>query len=109
MYFYLPSILYLLNSQYFIQFLITSKHNKSYRTTMDLSKFKNSSKTKSTSQQKDAGFLKKNYTRAKYWLYPPTTDRRNERMTQYRTFAIFLGAVAAVVVFEDKIKTFLEI
>lgn len=76
---------------------------------MDLSKFKNSTKGKSAIQQKDAGFLKKNFYRAKYWLYPPTTDRRNERMSQYRTFSVFLGAVIAVVVFEDKIKAFLEI
>lgn len=63
----------------------------------------------SSSKKEQHGFLTKNYYRAKYWLVPPTVDRRKERYSQYKTFGIFLGAVAFVVVFEDKLKNFLEI
>jgi len=51
--------------------------------------------------------FKKNYYRLKYWLVPPTTDRRKERMDQYKDLALFIAAVATVAVFEDKIKNFL--
>jgi hypothetical protein len=45
----------------------------------------------------------------KYWLLPPTSDRRKERIEQYKDLAIFIAAVATVAIFEDKIKGFLEI
>ena len=77
---------------------------------MDLSKFKESSRLTSTAgNAKKTNFLTRNYTRVKYWVYPPTTERRKERFSQYKDFSIFLGAVIAVAVFEDKIKSFLEI
>lgn len=76
---------------------------------MDLSAFKNSSRVGAQGSGNKQGFFKKNYTRAKYWLYPPTTDRRKERLSQYKDFGMFIGAVIAIMVFEDKIKNFLEI
>lgn len=75
---------------------------------MDLSKFKNSSRIGNKSPEKQ-GFLSKNFTRAKYWILPPTSDRRKERLSQYKDFGMFIGAVLAIAVFEDKIKSFLEI
>lgn len=73
---------------------------------MDLSKFKSSSKQ---NEKKEVNIITKNYYRAKYWLYPPTVDRRRERISQYKTFGLFLGSVILVVALEDKIKSFLEI
>ena len=75
---------------------------------MDLSKFKNSSRIGNAKSDKH-GFLSKNFNRAKYWILPPTSDRRKERLSQYKDFAMFIGAVLAIAVFEDKIKNFLEI
>ena len=76
---------------------------------MDLSKFKNSSKISNQKYDNKQGFLSKNYNRAKYWLLPPTTDRRKERLTQYKDFGMFIGAVLVIAAFEGKIKDFLEI
>lgn len=73
---------------------------------MDLSKFKNSSRIGATKSEKN-GFLTKNFNRAKYWILPPTSDRRKERLSQYKDFGMFIGAILAIAVFEDKIKTFL--
>lgn len=53
--------------------------------------------------------MKKNFYRLKYWLLPPTTDRRKERIEQYKDLGIFIAAVAVVAVFEDRIKNFLDI
>lgn len=78
----------------------------SHNLKMDLSKFKNSVEKKPDNKQ---GFLTKNYYKAKYWFYPPTVDRRKERFSQYKNFGVFLGSILFVVVFEDKIKNFLEI
>ena len=73
---------------------------------MDLSKFTNKSRTAPT---ESAGFLKKNYYRVKYWILPPTSDRRKERLAQYRDLSFFIGSIILVSVFEEKIKNFLEI
>jgi len=73
---------------------------------MDLSKFTN--KSKGTPAQSH-GFLKKNYYKLKYWVLPPTSDRRKERVAQYKDIGIFIGAILVITVFEDKIKNFLEI
>lgn len=67
------------------------------------------SKLRSSKGKEERGFLKKNITRAKYWLLPPTTERRKERISQYKDFGIFLGAILVVALCEDKIKNFLEI
>lgn len=73
---------------------------------MDLSKFKNSSRISAQKSERH-GFLTKNYTRAKYWFYPPTTEKRKERFSQYKDFGMFIGAVIVIMTFEDKIKSFL--
>lgn len=75
---------------------------------MDLSKFTNKSRGSGSSAE-EKNFLKKNYYRLKYWLLPPTTDRRKERVQQYKDLGLFITAVAAIAIFEDKIKNFLEI
>ena len=76
---------------------------------MDLSKFKESSRIGGNKSVKKPNFITTNYTRVKYWVYPPTSERRKERFAQYKDFSLFLGAIIAVAIFEDKIKNFLEI
>jgi hypothetical protein len=72
---------------------------------MDLSNFKESSRPASNK----AGFLHREFTRLKYWILPPTNDKRKERFAQYRDFGLFLGVTAAVVIFEEAISNALEI
>ena len=68
---------------------------------MDLSNFKESSRPASNK----AGFLHREFTRLKYWILPPTNDKRKERFAQSRDF----GVTAAVVIFEEAISNALEI
>lgn len=72
---------------------------------MDLRSFKES--TRPAAQK--ASFLERNYTRAKYWLVPPTNEKRKERYAQYKDLAIFVGAALTVAYFQDSISRFLEI
>ena len=71
---------------------------------MDLSAFHSGAR----SGQGNTGWKAK-YSQLKNWLYPATKDKRKERMGQYKDLSIFLGSILAVVIFEDKIKNFLEI
>jgi len=73
---------------------------------MDLSKFTNKSKSTPTQSQ---GFLNKNYNKLKYWVLPPTSDKRKERISQYKNIGIFITSILIISTFEDKIKNFLEI
>jgi|JI10StandDraft_1071094.scaffolds.fasta_scaffold130703_1 hypothetical protein len=73
---------------------------------MDLSKFTSKTKTASGTVQSQ-GFVKKNYNKVKNWILPPTSDQRKQRIDQYKDLGLFLAAVAAVAIFEDKIKSFL--
>lgn len=75
---------------------------------MDLSKFTNKNRGSNATQQ-ESNFVKKNFYRLKYWLLPPTTDRRKERIEQYKDLGLFIAAVAVIAIFEDRIKNFLEI
>ena len=45
----------------------------------------------------------------KDYFYPPTQDRKKERMAQYKDLAMFLAAILIIAKFEDKIKAYLEI
>lgn len=72
---------------------------------MDLTNFRESTRP-ATSKQ---GFIQRNYTRAKYWVWPPTADKRKQRVAQYKDFALFLGVIASVSYFQDNISKFLEI
>lgn len=59
--------------------------------------------------QPKVGFLKKNYYRLKYWMLPPTQDKRKERFNQYQNLGIFVGSVLVVAYFEETISKFLEV
>ena len=72
---------------------------------MDLRNFKESTRP----AMNKAGFLERNYTRVKYWLMPPTNEKRKERYGQYKDLAIFAGAVLTVAYFQESISRFLEI
>jgi hypothetical protein len=72
---------------------------------MDLRNFRESTRPAAGK----ANFLERTYTRAKYWLLPPTVDKRSERLAQYKDLAIFVGVVGAVSYFQDSISKFLEI
>jgi hypothetical protein len=72
---------------------------------MDLSNFRETTRV----DNKKAGFLHREFTRLKYWILPPTNDKRKERFGQYRDFALFLGVTATVAFFEDRISSLLEI
>ena len=78
---------------------------------MDLSQFKKSSVvSKSTTKTKKAANpVKRSFLSLKDWVYPPITTLREQRMNQYKDLAVFVGAAITIAVFEDKIKTFLEI
>ncbi len=69
---------------------------------MDLSAFNSGGRSRS-----NASGIKGQWNSLKTWLYPVTKDKRKERMGQYKDISIFLGAIIAVVVFEDKIKKFM--
>lgn len=62
---------------------------------MDLSNFRESTRP----APNKAGLLHREFTRLKYWILPPTSDKRKERVEQYKNFAIFLGISATVAVF----------
>ena len=72
---------------------------------MDLRNFKESTRPAANK----AGFFERTYTRARYWLLPPTDDKRTERFEQYKDFALFLGVIAGVSYFQDSISKLLEI
>jgi hypothetical protein len=72
---------------------------------MDLRNFKESTRPGANK----AGFWHREFTRIKYWLVPPTNDKRKERFAQYKDFAIFTGAILAVSFFEDKISNLFQI
>lgn len=72
---------------------------------MDLRNFKESTRA----APNKAGFLHREYTRIKYWLLPPTNDKRKERFAQYKDLAIFAGAVLTVAYFEERISRLFEI
>ena len=67
---------------------------------MDLKNFKESTRPAA----KKASFIHREWTRLKYWIVPPTNDKRKERFGQYRDFAIFAGAIVTVALFEEKIS-----
>lgn len=62
---------------------------------MDLSNFRESSRPANNK----AGFFHREFTRLKYWILPPTNDKRKERFDQYKNLAIFLGVTGAVAFF----------
>lgn len=70
---------------------------------MDLRNFRESTRPAAGK----ASVLERTYTRAKYWLLPPTVDKRNERIAQYKDLAIFVGVIGAVSYFQDSISKFL--
>lgn len=72
---------------------------------MDLRNFKESTRPAANK----AGFFHRELTRIKYWLLPPTNDKRKERFAQYKDLAIFTGAIVAVAIFEEKISKLFEI
>lgn len=72
---------------------------------MDLRNFRESTRPAAGK----AGFFERTFTRAKYWLLPPTVDKRNERISQYKDLAIFVGVIATVSYFQDNISKLLEV
>jgi len=72
---------------------------------MDLSNFRETTRPANNK----AGFLHREFTRLKYWILPPTNDKRKERYAQYKDFGIFIGVIALVAVFEEQISSLLEI
>lgn len=72
---------------------------------MDLRNFRESTRPAAGK----ASFWERTYTRVKYWILPPTVDKRNERVAQYKDFAIFLGTIGAVAYFQDNISKLLEV
>lgn len=77
---------------------------------MDLSQFKKSTVVpKSSAAKKTSNPVKRTFLSLKDWVYPPITTLRQQRMKQYKDLALFAGAAITVAVFEDKIKSFLEI
>jgi hypothetical protein len=70
---------------------------------MDLRNFKEASKaTKSKT-----GFFSLTYKSAKDWLLPPTNDKRKERYSQYKDFALFATVAAVVTYFQEDISRLL--
>lgn len=59
---------------------------------MDLSKFKETTRPANNK----AGWLHREWTRLKYWVLPPTNDKRTERLQQYRDFGLFLAAIGLI-------------
>ena len=72
---------------------------------MDLQTFKESTRPAAGK----ASAMHREWTRLKYWFVPATHDKRKERFTQYRNFAIFGGAIVAVTCFEERIRQLFEI
>jgi hypothetical protein len=72
---------------------------------MDLKNFKETTRVSANK----AGFLHREWVRVKYWFVPPTNEKRKERFTQYKDFAIFAGAILVVTVFEDRISQLFEV
>jgi hypothetical protein len=48
-------------------------------------------------------------TKLKHWVLPPTVDKRKQRMSEYKDFAIFMGSIAVISYFQDTISKALEI
>lgn len=77
---------------------------------MDLSQFKSSTASnKPKSTKSTSNPIKRSFLALKDWAYPQVTTLRQQRMSQYKDLAIFVGAVLLVASFEDKIKSMLEI
>jgi hypothetical protein len=77
---------------------------------MDLSQFnKTQTASKSSKGKKASNPVTRTFLSLKDWVYPPITTLRQQRINQYKDLALFAGAALVVVVFEDKIKNFLEI
>lgn len=72
---------------------------------MDLRNFKESTRPAAGK----ASYLHREWTRLKYWVMPPTNERRKERIAQYRDLAIFTGAILTVSYFQDRISQLFEI
>ena len=72
---------------------------------MDLTKFRETTRP----AQHKAGFMHRQWARIKYWVVPPTNEKRKERFGQYKDFAICAGAILTVAYFEDKISKLFEI
>ena len=72
---------------------------------MDLRNFRESTRPAAGK----ASYFERTFTRVKYWLLPPTVDKRNERLAQYKDLAIFVGVIGAVSYFQDNISRLLEV
>jgi len=70
---------------------------------MDLRQFKESTRP----AVNKASIWERTYTRAKYFFYPPTADKRSERMGQYKDLAIFAVAVGVIGYFQEEISRML--
>lgn len=62
---------------------------------MDLRNFRETSRP----AVNKSGFFEKQFARLKYWVLPPTNDKRKERYTQYQDVGLFIGAIAVVAYF----------
>ena len=71
---------------------------------MDLKNFKESTRPGAKSS-----VVHREWTRLKYWIVPPTNDKRKERFAQYKDIAICVGVTMVVAYFEDKISQLMEI
>lgn len=75
---------------------------------MDLSHFKSSTASgKPKTVKNTSNPIKRSILALKDWAYPQVTTLRQQRMSQYKDLAIFIGAALLVATFEDKIKTML--
>jgi hypothetical protein len=72
---------------------------------MDLRNFRESTRPAAAK----ASYLERTYTRVRYWLLPPTVDKRTERLGQYKDLAIFVGVIGVVSYFQENISKLLEI
>jgi hypothetical protein len=74
---------------------------------MDLSKFKGAGKGPKAAQEKNV--VKRFFTNMKETILPTSTEKKKERISQYKDLTMFVGAILVIAVFENKIKSFLEI
>jgi hypothetical protein len=70
---------------------------------MDLRNFREASKP----AKGKAGFFSQAYKSVKDWAVPPTNDKRKERYSQYKDFALFATAAAVVTYFQEDISRLL--
>ena len=70
---------------------------------MRFSRLRGSSTSPQKSKPKEA------VSKLKAWLWPQTTESRSARLTQYKDIGIFVGAILAVWLLEDRIRNMLEI